>query len=233
MFLLSLLSNIKTRLTSDWRQIDWQRTGLLIGLILAAAAALWQFAMPTVRTITTTRFMRVPEIHKVESVKRVYVACPEKGIITLDRAEIAKKLNIDFLQGGNLAAANQNQPPQPPLTGGSLAPSLVKGRAGEGLEVTATATLPESDNGIDVVSVMNMETGESQLVAREKSAPWFQFRNDGAMGIRYGINQRLEYVGNVYGRWDFLRVKDIYLSANGDLSTGADAKIQLGAEYRW
>lgn len=207
MNLTGLGSKIKDRFTADWRQIDWRRTALLVFLILALFAAIWQWAMPKVRTITTAEFRRVPEIRKVKDVQRVRVPCPEQGIVVLDKKEAAQKLSLPWYLERPLPAA---------------AP-----------QITATADLPETKNGIEAVSVIDLQTGESQIVAREKTAPWFQFRNDGALGLRYGIDQRLDYVGNVYGRWDFLRVRDVYLSANGDLSTGGDAKVQLGVEYRW
>lgn len=232
--LTNLINSIRIRFILEKYKTDWPRTILLILLILAVTSALWQWAMPQVKIITQNQFHPVPVIHEVEKVKRVYVACPESGIVTLDKAELGKKLGLDFLQGGDIAKANQNHPPSiPPYHGGGLTPSLVKGRDGEGLEVIATADLPESDDGVDVVALMDMATGETTLVAKEAPSPLFQFRNNGAIGVRYGFNQRLENIGNVYGRWDFLRIKNIYFSANGEISTGADATIQLGAEYRW
>ena len=217
--------HLRERFTSDLKKVDWPRTVCLVLLILAATSALWQYAMPQFRTITQTEFRRVPEIRKVRDIERVRVTCPESGIVVLDKAAVSEKLHLDFIQGGNIAAARKAETIKPPVEQQSA--------PGPDLQVTATADIPQSDNGVDVISIMDIETGESHLEAREKSAPWFQFRNDGAMGIRYGVNQALAPAGTLYGRWDFLRVKNIYFSANSDITTGSDFRIQLGAEYRW
>lgn len=224
-----MLNKFKSFFTLDPRPVDWPRCIVLVIATLAVCSALWQCAMPQVKVITQNQFHPVPVIKETTKIQRVQVACPAAGIITLDKAEVAKQLDIDFLQGGDIVGATHASPASPE---GST-PSLVKGRAGEGLQVTTTADLPESDNGIDVVALMNMETGETQLVAREKEAPWWQFRNDGAVGVKYGINQHLTPISDVYGKWDFLRLKNVYLGVSGTISTDGDAKLQLGAEYRW
>jgi len=227
--LTQLTNRLKARFTSDLKQIDWSRTLLLIALILAYAAALWQYAMPTVRTITTTEFRRVPEIRKTVEIKRVHVPCPESGIIILDKAEVAKKLKFDFLPGGDIAGAKSAAEVTSPSPQGT--------QSAANLQITATADLPESDNGYESVSLIDLSSGESQIMAREKESPWFQFRSDAAVGIRYGLcagtDSASPYCGDVYGRWDFLRVKDVYLSTNANISTDGSARIQLGAEYRW
>ena len=217
--------HLREHFTTDLEKVDWPRTALLVLLILAAASSLWQFAMPSFRTITQTEFRRVPEIRKVHDIERVRVACPESGIVVLDKAAVSDQLHLDFIQGGDIAAARKAE-----AAGTASAP---KATPAPDLQVTATADIPESDNGVDVISIMDLQTGESHLEAREKSAPWFQFRNNAAVGIRYGVNQALAPAGTLYGRWDFLRVRNVYFSANGEITTGSDARIQLGAEYRW
>jgi len=215
--LTQLTNRLKARFTSDWRQIDARRTALLIGCLLATASAAWQYAMPQVRVITDTEFRRVPQIHNTVEIKRLHVPCPESGIVILDKAEVAKKLDFDFAQSPEPSAPNGS----PPRT----------------LEITATADLPESDNGYESVSLIDLNSGESQIMAREKESPWFQLRSDAAVGIRYGLctgtDSASPYCGDVYGRWDFLRIKDVYLSTNANISTDGSARIQLGAEYRW
>ncbi|MBT0666359.1 hypothetical protein KI809_18785 [Geobacter pelophilus] len=222
---MGLLTKLRNRLTTERQQIDWGRTALLVALILAVFAALWQWAMPEIRTITSIEFRAVPQIHRVESVKRVNVPCPESGIVVLDKAAVAKKMPLLGLSGGDITAWQKQDREE----GISPAPAGTQPNT----QVTATADIPQSDNGVEIVSLIDLQTGESQIVAKEKAAPWFQFRNDAAAGIRYGLNQRLENSGSVYGRWDFLRVKDVYLSGNVDVTTGGDAHLQLGAEYRW
>jgi len=229
-----LLPDISLRdwFTLDWRQVDWRRTVLMVLFILALFAALWQWAMPQVKVITQNQFHPIPVIRETLKIKRVHVACPETGLVVMDKMEVADKLDLNWLQGGDIAGARVGDSIGAPLTAVPFEPPPVAGNPAD-LQVTATADIPESRNGVDVISVTNTATGETTLVAKEQSAPWFQIRNDAAMGIRYGLDQRLQYTGDAYARWDFLRIKDIYVSANGTLSTGGDAKLQFGAEYRW
>lgn len=228
--LTNLINNIRTRLILEKYKTDWPRTILLIFLILAVTSALWQWAMPRVKVITQNQFHPVPVIKETTKIQRVAVACPAAGIITLDKAEVAKKLDIDFLQGGNIASSVGTTHASP------ASDSPVPGNPAD-LQVTATADLPESDNGFDMISLFDETIGETILTAKEHPAPWFQFRSDGAVGIKYGLcvgaNHDSPYCGDIYGKWDFLRLKNLYISANGEIDTAAAAKLQLGAEYRW
>lgn len=231
--------NLRSKFTLDPRQVDWRRTGLLVLLVLAIAAALWQYLMPRIVEVNTTSFKRVPEIRKVRDVQRVYVKCPEQGISVLDKGEVAKRLHI-VLPGTTPSTGSTEPTPSTVLSGlleaGGAVDDQDPGTAAQddlGLEILATGEFPESRNGTDVIAIIDMATGKTTLSGREKQAPWFRFTNQGAIGLRYGVDQRLQYIGNVYGKWDFLRVKDVYFSAVGDLETGGDAKMQLGGEYRW
>lgn len=232
-----MLTLLRNQFTIDWKQVDWPRTALLIALILALYAAGWQYVMPRMQTLTATEFRRVAEIRTVAAVQRVYVPCPEQGIVVLDKAAVARKLDLSWLQGGDIDSARKGGdtalPPEGTQPGAILASPPGPRPRGELYEVTATADLPESGNGIEAVSVIDMRSGESHIEAREKEAPWFQFRNEGALGVKYGYNQHLQNIGTVYGRWDFLRIKSFFLSANADLETGGDARLQAGVEYRW
>ena len=228
------LTSLRSRFTTDWKKVDLGRTALLVLLILAVFSALWQYLMPQIRTIETTNFKRVPEIRKVVDVQRVLVPCPERGLVVLDKAQVVKKLGLDDEPGWLLQAGAQLAPqPGAGDDDGELSQPFDDRHLTSSLEILATGEIPETRNGAEAISVIDMNTGVTTISIREKPAPWFQFRNNGAIGVRYGLDQRLRYIGNVYGRWDFLRVKDVYFSANTDLETGGDAKLQVGGEYRW
>jgi hypothetical protein len=232
------LQCVSTRFTGDLQQIDWPRTGLLCLFILAAFFALMQCAMPQIREITTTEFRRVREIRTVESVKRVLVPCPEKGIVALDKAAVAKKLNLTWLQGGDIAQANTtpqpNLPQPPPKLGGGAAGGgdPVPGNPAD-LQVTATADLPESKAGYQVVTVFNTETGVTENIAKEKLLPWFAFENHGSASAWYGYNQQLLNVVDLDARWQFLRIKQVHLGLRGAVGSDGDKRIQAGTIWEW
>lgn len=242
----ALLAKLKDRFTTDWRQIDWPRTGLLILLILAVFAALWQFFMPEVRTITTTQFKRVPEIQKAADIPRVRVTCPEQGFVALDKKEVAEKLDMPWLQGGDIASAKNDKDnssgevitPSAEDTlkltsdGEIIAQSPVPGRPAA-LQPTSTADLPESDNGYYVVSVVNTDTGITMPVVKEKDSPWFQLENHGSLGLFYGFNLKLQQTAQGDLTWKFLRIKDAHLGLKGDGGTDGTGHALAGILYEW
>lgn len=246
--------------TTDLKRVDWVRTGLLVLLIIAIYVAVMQHLMPEIRTISSTVFRKVPEIRTVETVKRVTVACPESGVVTLDKAEVAEKLNLSWLSSGDIAGAKVDaavwtkgtetilgtsaKAPAPPDQ--AKAPDdfdesrlqaetpPVSGNPAD-LQVTATAELPTSNNGFDVVNVFNTKTGVSDLVATEKTSPWFEFRNKYGLGVRYGVglgNGPPLHTGTFYGFWEFLRIKDIYATGYGEMTTDSVGKVQMDMQWR-
>lgn len=232
---MELLTRLRSKFTTDLQRVDWGRTVLLILLILAVFSALWQYFMPEVKEITTTAFKRVPQIQKVAEVKRIYV--PVTQVVTLDKHEVAQKLDMPWLESGNIEAAKAQEAGDGGLTlasGQEAAPASappVEGKPAD-LQVTGTADLPKTENGQQVVSILNTETGITTLISKEKPAPWFEFDNALVAGIRYGVNHRLEQTGTVYGSWEFLRVKDLHLLSYGEINTNAEGKVQLDLQYR-
>jgi len=226
-----LLPDISLRdwFTLDWRKVDPIRTVLLILLILAVAAALWQYFCPQIRTVTQWQFHPVPVIKETVKIKKVLVPCPEQGLVVLDKQQVAEKLDLPWLQGGDIASAKVSEEVTSPSPEGT---APVAGNPAN-LQVTATAQLPESDNGYQVVTVVNTATGVTTPVVKEQEAPWLQFRNDGAIGANYDINQRLQNQWDIYLRWDFLRLKGVYINTHGRLDNDGDARIGFGGEYRW
>jgi hypothetical protein len=206
-------ATLKERFTSDWRKTDWPRTILLIGLIFAIYAALWQYFMPQVRTITTKEFKRVAEIRTVRDVKRVYVTCPEQGLVALDKKEIAGELDMPWLSD-------------------PAAPAPVEGDATT-LHPTATADLPESRNGYQVVTVVNTDTGVTIPVVQEKEAPWFRLENTGTVGLWYGLDIHLQQIAQGELTWKFLRIKDVHLGLKADGTTDGSGHALAGIIYEW
>jgi len=206
----------KDILAADWRRVDWPRTVLLIVCILAIAAALWQYFMPQIRTVTTTEFKAVPQIRETVKLQRVTVQGPAR-LVTIDKQQVAEKLELPWL-----LESGDSLDPRPP----------VPGHASD-LQVVATSDLPESRAGYQEVAVVNTATGETTLVAKEKELPWFRFVNKGQASLWYGYDQRLRNVGDLEGRWQFLQIKKAGLALRGNLETGGDAQLQAGIIYEW
>lgn len=238
----------------------WLTWLLVIVALVAIAAAAYFYLNPRVKTVTTTKFQKVPEIRTVETVRRVYVPCPEKGVVALDKAAVAEKLGLGWLKEGpatapafaNRSAATAQTGPtyqttRTDLAQGAAAPNddfdeaqlqaetpPVPGRPAD-LQVTATAELPESRNGYDVIGIFNTRTGITDLLPKEKPSPWFEFRNRYGLGIRYGVglgNGQPLHTGTFYGFWEFLRVKDLYATGYGEVTSDAVGKAQIDMQWR-
>jgi hypothetical protein len=171
---------------------------------------------------------------------------------------VAEKLNMPWLSGGDIAgekaAAEGTEGTQTTQGTESKAPAKaahpgsddfdearlqaetppVPGNPAD-LQATATAELPASNNGFDVVNIFNTKTGNSDLVAKEKTSPWFEFRNEYGLGLRYGVglgNGQPLHTGTFYGFWEFLRIKDVYATGYGEVTTDAVSKAQIDMQWR-
>lgn len=238
--------------SSSNRWLTWL---LVVVAVAAVAAAIYLYLHPRTTTLTTTKFQMVPQIREVEKIKRVYVPCPQAGVVALDKAEVAEKLDLPWLKGeANQGTAGTERTEGTEGKPGDEAAKLtaragtddfdesqlqgetppVPGRPAD-LQPTATASLPESPNGYDVINIFNTATGSSDIVAKEKDSPWFDFRNKYGLGLRYGVgvgNGQPLYTGTLYGFWEFLRVKNIYFTGYGEATSDGAAKAQVDMQWR-
>ena len=131
-------------------------------------------------------------------------AVPVKQVLAYDKAAIKKKLPL-------------------------LAPELES----TSRQVIANADIPATRGGASAVTVLDTDTGESRILVREKAPPLVEFTNEGAVGLRYGINEELKKEGTLYGRWNVLRIGRVHVGAYADVSTTSEATAQASIEYRW
>jgi hypothetical protein len=100
-------------------------------------------------------------------------------------------------------------------------------------QITATAAVPPYEGQTNTLAVIDTSTGESKIIARQEPLSFFAFETKKEIGVRYGITVKNGMEGDVYGRWDFLRVGSIHLGVYGEVNTQGDAKAMLSAAYRW
>jgi hypothetical protein len=100
-------------------------------------------------------------------------------------------------------------------------------------QVIASADLPETKTGYEVLGTINTQTGVGNIIAKEKKQSLFGFPNEKEIGIRAGYNTGMRQQVSVYGKWDFLRVGNIYLGAYGEGNSEGNAVGQLEIAYRF
>jgi len=79
-----------------------------------------------------------------------------------------------------------------------------------GQEVVDTADIPETDNGVQTVTFMNLSTGTARTVYVSKLAPWFALEDKNTLGAGYEASSTGDRIP-IYYRRDIVRVKDLHL----------------------
>lgn len=77
----------------------------------------------------------------------------------------------------------------------------------------------------EVLSTINIKTGESELLQRQLRLSFFQFLNEKEIGIRYGT----DFTG--FAKYTFLRTGNLYFS--GHVQLGKTNTVQVELSYRW
>lgn len=176
---------------------------LFVVTVVAVSSATYNWYHPQTKTVTRTQYQTVEKEKVVEKIRTVRVPGP-KEIVTIEKIKIVEKLV--------LPPSIANDPNQ---------------------VVTGNADVPPSEGGTSVVSVLDISTGETTIVAKEKPLSLFGFPSDVEVGIRYGLSTDTAQQGQVYGRWSFLRVGKLYLGAYADVSTKPEARAMLDISFKF
>lgn len=100
-------------------------------------------------------------------------------------------------------------------------------------QITATAAIPPSPHGGSAIAYINTSTGRSNIVYKAAPQPLFGFPSDVTTGVRYGVTTNDAYQGQLYAKWDFLRIGKAFLGVYGEVTTRPDAKAMIDASVRW
>jgi hypothetical protein len=153
------------------------------------------------------QFTAAPPIQAVVGIPSVDTKVTNGTVKTLSKARVAKKIDLP---------ADIAQDPKK--------------------EVTATAETAASENGTEIITTIDTETGTTQVFFREKEAPLFAFENKKRIGVAYGVGTE----GNtlkVFGEWTFARVSNVHLSLQGEVADsmrrGPEAKAFAVIDYRF
>lgn len=99
-----------------------------------------------------------------------------------------------------------------------LPPAVVDDKA---KQVTATGKLDAEDRPYTLTSVLDVETGESEVYARPDPLPWLAPGKRGAVGIAYGMKNG-EPAGRLYADHEILRIKALSMGATGNVDQDGD-----------
>ncbi|MDD2899004.1 MAG: hypothetical protein PHI31_09855 [Desulfuromonadaceae bacterium] len=154
-------------------------------------------------TVSQTQYQALPKEKIVERIKTVKVPGP-KEIVTIEKQVIVEKLKLPESVASD--------------------PNTV---------ITANAEVPPSEGGTSVVTAFNTATGETTIIAKEKPLSLFGFPSNVETGVRYGLTSDGPQQGDIYARWQFLRVGKVYVGTYGEITTQPRARAMLEASFRF
>jgi hypothetical protein len=179
-------------------------TGSIIVILSIALIAMVQawYKERFKEVIPQIKYVEVKKVKYIDKIKKVEV--PIEKIVTYEKSVIVKKVNG--------------------------LPTWFVENADE--QAIATADLPETKGGYEVIGTMNTKTGVGNIIAKEKPRSLFGLPNEKEIGVRAGYNNKLEQNVSIYGRWNFFRVGNVHLSAYGEGSqNNATAQIEVGYRF--
>lgn len=99
-------------------------------------------------------------------------------------------------------------------------------------QVTATGVIEPYAGKTNVLAIMDTATGKSEIQARQLPLPFFEFRRDAELGIRYGLTTKGQGM-DIYGRVTLARAGRAYIGAYAELNHRPDAKAMVDLSYRF
>lgn len=104
------------------------------------------------------------------------------------------------------------------------------------IEVTATAEVPPSEAGTQVISTINVTTGDTKIFQKENKLPLIGFESLKRIGVGYGYSTR-GTTAKVYGDYSFLRVGVFHLGVQAEIEATTtrvpEAKAMAIIDCRW
>jgi hypothetical protein len=176
---------------------------ILVLLALIAAIRGWYTGLPK---LLTTQWLTAPEIKEAAKIPKAKV--PLKGIVTISKKEVSKKLKLP----DDIAKDDNKQ-------------------------ITATAEIPPYEGKTDVAAIMTIVDGEgkTEIIAKQQPLSFFGLENRGALGVRWGYSSRAANKTELdgYGSWNFLRIGATHTGFYGEVTSTGDIKAMVGLEFRW
>lgn len=105
-------------------------------------------------------------------------------------------------------------------------------------QITAVVDVPASKAGTEVTSVIDTDTGETEIYYAEKPLPFFAFENEKRVGVGYQVVTNGDQEVKVYAEYTFARIGKTHVSIYAEvynntrkLNPVGKAGIQL--DYRF
>ena len=121
-----------------------------------------------------------------------------KKVVTLDKATVSRKLDL---------------------------PSSVT--KDPSVDVLTTADITTKRSRIAAVAYMNMSTGRTTISAKEVPQAFLRFENTKEIGVRLGVNHKVETVADLHGRFQFLGLGPAKVGVYGEINGKVAPEVQI------
>jgi len=103
-------------------------------------------------------------------------------------------------------------------------------------QVIATAVVEPYEGKTNAVAIVDTKTGEGSISVKQEPLPLFAFKNEKAIGGRYGyvadedgMKQQVDF----YGHYTFMRVWRVHVGVYGEVNSKPEGRMALDISYRW
>jgi len=100
-------------------------------------------------------------------------------------------------------------------------------------QVIANAEIQPYEGKTSAVAILDTKSGEAQIIAKQKPLPFFEFKNEKEIGVRYGYASTGLPEADIYGRWTFARVGSLHSALYVEGNTKPEGKAMVEVSYRW
>jgi hypothetical protein len=173
-------------------------------IILVSVSAIWGWFFKAPDIRALPVWNEAQQIKTVTKIKRVSVPGPEK-IITIEKEKVVEKLKL---------------------------PDWIK--EDKNLQVIATAEIAPYKGKTDAITLMNTQTGASQIQVKQRPLPFAALDNTASVGVAY-YPVHSDSLGPVAieGKYRFGRIMNFNGEIKGDVDSKGNFRAGAGIVYEW
>lgn len=149
--------------------------------------------------------------HEIKEVVKIKkVEVPVEKIVAYDKEKIVEKLNL---------------------------PEWV--RKDTDIQAIATAIVPPYEGNTNTVALLNIKTGEGQIIAKQEQIPFISFEGKNTFYLKPAISSRGDIPLTIGLQRQFVRVKSVYIGLFGEGTTRLDdgrlenSEVSCGVIITW
>lgn len=186
----------------------FNKTNIIIGILLfVGIMAAWSSVhnwYAAQNAVPVNTWTKPPEPKEVIKIKRIEVPGPER-IVTIEKQVVVEKLKL---------------------------PDWIKTDVNK--QVIATAEIVPYEGKTNAAAILDMKTGQSEIIAKQVPLSLFGLENKKEIGVRVGYStDEWKTRSTVYGRWSFARIGAMHMGIYGEANSSGAGIGQIEVSYKF